>query len=187
MAKSGKRARRSDATQNRERLLAAAREVFAEQGHDAPLEDVARAASVSRTTLYRNFATREELAAAVFEENVTRIEERSAELRERQHGVIELFDFVLDMLVRNRALTQVFSVAEVDWFTQLSARTVSAFEPLLEEARRAGLVHPEVGVEQVMIAFPMAAGAMADNDAVGREAMTDIIRTMLHRALFTQA
>lgn len=35
-----------------------------------------------------------------------------------------------------------------------------------------------------MLAFPMAAGAMADNDVVPREQLNDRVRAMLHRALF---
>ncbi len=69
---------RRDGAQNRERVLEAARTVFATQGAGAALEEVARLAGVSRTTLYRHFATREHLAVAVFEENLVLIEECSA-------------------------------------------------------------------------------------------------------------
>ncbi|MFC5814682.1 helix-turn-helix domain-containing protein [Nonomuraea harbinensis] len=72
--------RRRDAVRNRGRLLAAARRVFAEHGHEVALAEIARAADVSRTTLYRTFGSREELAATVYEDNIVRIEERAAEL-----------------------------------------------------------------------------------------------------------
>ncbi|MDL4771180.1 MULTISPECIES: TetR/AcrR family transcriptional regulator [Thermomonosporaceae] len=55
------RAQRRDARRNRERLTAAAREVFAARGLDAPLEEIARRAGVSVGTLYNHFATRETL------------------------------------------------------------------------------------------------------------------------------
>jgi len=64
-------AMRADAKRNRERILAAARDVFAEQGIDAPLTDVARRAGVGIATLYRRFPAREELIDAVFVEKMS--------------------------------------------------------------------------------------------------------------------
>ena len=57
--------RRSDALRNRERVIAAAREVFAEQGIHACVPEVARRAGVGKATVYRSFATREHLVAAL--------------------------------------------------------------------------------------------------------------------------
>ncbi|HZA88966.1 MAG TPA: TetR family transcriptional regulator, partial [Solirubrobacterales bacterium] len=65
-AKAGESAARSDAQENRERLLIAAGRLLA-QSPTATLADVAAAAGVSRSTLYRHFAGREELIAAVGE------------------------------------------------------------------------------------------------------------------------
>ena len=56
---------RADARRNREQLLVAARDVFVEQGADAPLDDVARRAGVGIATLYRRFPDREALMRAV--------------------------------------------------------------------------------------------------------------------------
>lgn len=58
---------RADAERNRLRLIAAAREVFAERGLDVPIEDVARHAGVGVATLYRRFPTRADLIAGAFE------------------------------------------------------------------------------------------------------------------------
>lgn len=57
---------RSDARRNRDRLLAAARELFAERGVDVAMADIARHAGVSNGTLYNRFPTREDLIEAVF-------------------------------------------------------------------------------------------------------------------------
>lgn len=46
---------RRDARRNRDLLIAAAREAFAAQGLDAPLDDIARRAGVGNATLYRHF------------------------------------------------------------------------------------------------------------------------------------
>ena len=57
---------RSDAQRNRDRLLAAARELFAARGVDVAMADIARHAGVSNGTLYNRFPTREDLIDAVF-------------------------------------------------------------------------------------------------------------------------
>ncbi|MFK0296475.1 TetR/AcrR family transcriptional regulator [Streptomyces sp. NPDC090442] len=57
---------RSDARRNRERILVAARAVFAEHGIDAPMATVARRAGVGVATLYRRFPTRDALVRAAF-------------------------------------------------------------------------------------------------------------------------
>lgn len=62
----GVRKVRRDAERNRKLLLEAARELFAEQGLDASLDEIARRAGVGNATLYRRFPTRESLYAAVF-------------------------------------------------------------------------------------------------------------------------
>jgi len=58
---------RADAARNRERIVAAAQEVFAEWGLNAALEKIARRAGVGIATLYRRFPTRANLIAASFE------------------------------------------------------------------------------------------------------------------------
>jgi AcrR family transcriptional regulator len=61
---------RKDAVHNRERLLEAARRLFADRGLDVPLDEIARAADVSVGTLYNRFPTRDDLVRAVFEDRV---------------------------------------------------------------------------------------------------------------------
>jgi AcrR family transcriptional regulator len=63
---------RRDAERNRRQIVTAAREVFAAQGLDAPLEDVARRAGVGIATLYRRFPTRQALIEEIFS---TRLEQ----------------------------------------------------------------------------------------------------------------
>ena len=56
---------RADARRNREKVLTAARAVFAEHGRDAQMDDVARRASVGVGTVYRHFPTKEALIEAL--------------------------------------------------------------------------------------------------------------------------
>ncbi|MFC4561692.1 TetR/AcrR family transcriptional regulator [Nocardiopsis mangrovi] len=59
---------RADARRNRERILGAARVVFADRGIDAPMATIARRAGVGTATLYRRFPTREALIVEAFAE-----------------------------------------------------------------------------------------------------------------------
>lgn len=58
---------RSDALANRRRLIAAARDLFAERGPAVEMKEIAEAAGVGIGTIYRNFATKEDLLAAIVE------------------------------------------------------------------------------------------------------------------------
>ena len=66
----GARGLRADAARNRAAILAVARDVFAEQGLEAPLEVIAARAGVGIATLYRRFPTREKLVAAALVEKI---------------------------------------------------------------------------------------------------------------------
>lgn len=64
-AEAGERRLRADAQRNLERILVAARDVFLEQGFDAPFDEIARRAEVGIATLYRRFPDRQALARGV--------------------------------------------------------------------------------------------------------------------------
>ncbi|MCX4765982.1 MULTISPECIES: TetR/AcrR family transcriptional regulator [Streptomyces] len=61
---------RSDAERNRERIIAAARTVFARDGLNASMASVAREAGVGIATMFRRFPTKEELVDAVFSDRM---------------------------------------------------------------------------------------------------------------------
>src|ERR1700757_4629678 len=69
----GRPALRRDAELNRRRILAAAHEVFRERGMAATLHDVAAYAGVGVGTVYRRFASKEELVDALFDDMVATI------------------------------------------------------------------------------------------------------------------
>ncbi|MEV7513959.1 helix-turn-helix domain-containing protein [Streptomyces diastaticus] len=66
------------AARNRAALVAAAREVYAEVGLDAPMAEIARRAGVGQGSLYRHFPDRSAIAATVLEENVRQVERAAA-------------------------------------------------------------------------------------------------------------
>jgi AcrR family transcriptional regulator len=66
---------RADAQRNYDRIVAAAREVFREQGYDASLDEVAKRAGVGPGTLYRHFPKRENLIDAMLQVWVEKVTE----------------------------------------------------------------------------------------------------------------
>jgi AcrR family transcriptional regulator len=64
---------RTDALQNRERILEVAKEAFTRSGADASLDDIAREAGVGPGTLYRHFPTRDALIEAVYRTEVEKL------------------------------------------------------------------------------------------------------------------
>lgn len=63
-------ARRADATRNRQRILDAARQAFADGGVQTSMAEVARRSGVGQATLYRNFPTRQELLEAILADEI---------------------------------------------------------------------------------------------------------------------
>jgi len=91
---------RSDGLANRERLLAAAREVFAERGLEATLDDVARHAGLGVGTAYRHFPNKQALAHGLFDDRFAEfIAIADASLGEPDAGAA--FAAVITYLVRD--------------------------------------------------------------------------------------
>jgi AcrR family transcriptional regulator len=76
---------RADAQRNLVRVLDAAREVFAEQGIDAPVTDIAERAGVGVGTIFRRFPTKDDLLVAV-------VEQRTVQLIEIADAALESSD-----------------------------------------------------------------------------------------------
>src|SRR6202030_3461643 len=76
------RKQRSDAQQNRQRILVAAKEAFARSGANASLDDIAKQAGVGPGTLYRHFPSREDLLKAVYQAAAEKLATAAAEFAE---------------------------------------------------------------------------------------------------------
>ena len=71
MAEGEGRPLRADAARNREKVLRAAREAFAESGYGVPLDEIAARAGVGPGTVYRHFPAKEALFEAVVTARIT--------------------------------------------------------------------------------------------------------------------
>lgn len=100
---------RSDAARNRQRIVEAARVLFAERGIDVPLSTVARRAGVGVATLFRRFPDREALVAEVFAEQITRCEgvlDEAVADPDPWHGFCRLLGFVCRTQIEDRGFTE---------------------------------------------------------------------------------
>ena len=142
---------RADARRNRDLLLAAAKEVFAERGADAPLDDVARRAGVGNATMYRHFPTREELIVAVYSDEVTELcgrgEALLAEERPDDALFVWLEAFTAHVETKRElalALTDDRTGRRSELFGRWHDAMRATAEALLDRARRDGTVRPDV-------------------------------------------
>src|SRR4051795_4372236 len=94
------RPKRADARRNYEKLLAAAREAFAERDTEASLDEIARRAGVGIGTLYRHFPTREALLGAIIGEGVRRLGARAADLSATREPGEALEEWLTDVARR---------------------------------------------------------------------------------------
>lgn len=143
---------RSDAQRNRERILAAAEEVFLERGANATLDDVARRAGVGIGTLYRRFPTREELLAATYS---ARFVAFAASSREADTGLdpLRALRRYLEQLVEH---TNVYRGLATSLGTVLQAGTPGCIATsaeghrLLTNGQAAGVVRADIGFEDIV-------------------------------------
>jgi AcrR family transcriptional regulator len=75
---------RADARRNREAVITAAKELFADRGLDVQIPDVAKRANVGVGTVYRHFATKDELIAALVAERFERLAQKARETLEQE-------------------------------------------------------------------------------------------------------
>jgi AcrR family transcriptional regulator len=150
---------RADAARNHAAILAAARVALEADGPDVSLDEVARRAGVAPSTLYRRFAGREELVAAVLEDYVAESVEpllaRAAEVADPWEAIAGLLEGLVDDVARHRALLAAASATGA--FTpDLAARTLGPLGELLRRAQAAGVVRADLEPEDLPTVVHMA-------------------------------
>ena len=135
---------RADARRNRAALLAAAREVFAEQGLDASLDEIARRAGVGNATLYRRFPSRRHLVAEVFANHMTaavHLAEQALDHPDPWVAFVGYLTRVCELQATDRGLAQLLVTSAFDDDERLAALRSAAQRravDVLTRAQRAG-------------------------------------------------
>jgi AcrR family transcriptional regulator len=139
---------RADAQRNLVRVLDAAREVFAEQGIDAPVHDIAERAGVGVGTIFRRFPTKDDLLVAV-------VEQRTVQLIEAADAALESSDPGAG-LRRFMETATAMQISDVCWceagseifgregIRELTDVLVGKMGQLLTQAQTAGQVRSDV-------------------------------------------
>src|SRR5689334_20514075 len=149
------RPKRADALRNYEKVLAAAREAFAEGGESTALEEIARRAGVGIGTLYRHFPSRQALLEALYVDEVEEVCRSAAELEEVDpwEALSRWFERFIGYIATKQALaSELLNYVERDAevFKTSRAALYQAGGPLLTRAQDAGVVRPDVEIGDVI-------------------------------------
>jgi AcrR family transcriptional regulator len=165
---------RADAQRNVQKLLDAAREAFAAEGPNAPLDDIARAAGVGAGTLYRHFPTRLALLEAVYRDNVERLcadGDRLAATEPPADALVDWLRAFVGIVSQKRGLAAALSDEGHgrQLFADCHAMINATGTQLLDNAKAAGAVRDDVAINDVLKmvgAFAAAGEASPEGSAL---------------------
>ncbi|MEV6772428.1 TetR/AcrR family transcriptional regulator [Nocardia sp. NPDC051030] len=143
------RSKRTDAVRNQQTLLAAAAEVFATSGVDAPIREIATKAGVGLGTIYRHFPTRADLVVAVYRHQVETCAEAGPTLLAAADSPLaalrQWVDLFIDFLVTKHGLANTLQ-SDTSGFDALHTYFIDRLIPvcaqLLDAATESGEITP---------------------------------------------
>jgi AcrR family transcriptional regulator len=156
---------RADAARNRAVIVAVARDVFAEQGLEAPLEAIAARAGVGIATLYRRFPTREKLVAAALVDKVAEYAEAAGQAlaaADPWAGFAGFVQRICELQAGDRGLSDLLSMTlpadeQVERLRRTANDRVAA---LIERARAAGVLRQDFACEDLLLLLIATAAVM---------------------------
>jgi AcrR family transcriptional regulator len=165
-AVSAERALRADARRNREAVIAAARKLFRDQGLEAQMPDVAKAAKVGVGTVYRHFPTKDELVAALVADHFERLADKMREGLDADdpwESFCEFIRFTATIQAEDRGLCEVMkSRPEIMDAAAYEAGLPELADEMVNRAQRSGALRDDLTWEDI----PMIAcgfGPIAQN------------------------
>lgn len=161
---------RADAEDNRERILAAARRLFATEGLTVPMRDIARAAGVGPATLYRRFPTKQALATAAFAEQVKacqQIVEAGLAAADPWQGFCEVIERICELHVHNRGFTDAFLATYPEAVDSAGSRelTLKSVATLARRAKARGKLRRDFELGDLVIMLTAHRGLHASTPA----------------------
>jgi AcrR family transcriptional regulator len=158
---------RADARRNRERLLAAAAELFAAVKGEVTLSAVAAKAGVGIGTLYRHFPTREALVEAVYRNEIDRLCEAAETLLRQlppEAALADWMDRYAAMVAAKRGMAEALTrVRDSDTgdLARAKARIAQALTLLLDAGAKAGAIRADADADDVLLAAAASIWAIA--------------------------
>jgi AcrR family transcriptional regulator len=162
--------RRSDARDNRELILAAARAVFAAEGLTVPMREIARRAGVGPATLYRHFPTKEMLVTEALTVQMRAchaiIDEGLAD-PDPWHGFCLVVEKVCALHARDRGFTAAFMSAYPDAVDFAADReyALSSIAGLARRAKEAGRLRADFVLDDLILMLMANGGIRASSPA----------------------
>ncbi|MFZ1997453.1 MAG: helix-turn-helix domain-containing protein [Solirubrobacteraceae bacterium] len=149
------RPKRADARRNYDKVIAAAREAFAEGGTSTSLEEIARRAAVGIGTLYRNFPNRQALLEAVYVGELEDLCRAAGELDDAEpwDALVRWLRRFVGYMATKQALAQElldYMDRDAPLFKGCRAMMYEAGGPLLQRAQDAGAVRPDTELSEVI-------------------------------------
>ena len=153
---------RADAERNRRRILEAARQVFAERGLGASLDQIAEHAGLGVGTVYRRFPDKDVLIDELFEEELDRfvsVAERCAEMDDAWTGLTTFIAEGSVLQGRNFGLRQLIggNAGNRELVLRPRARLQPLIAGMIERAKESGKLRHDFEVLDVPIAENMLA------------------------------
>lgn len=156
------------AAENRAAIIAAAGEIFSEQGLNAPLNAIARRAGVGQGSLYRHFPTRASLALAAFDDGLAEIEVLVA----AGGTLAEVLAMVTEQAMASVAFLEILvPLAHEPNASSLETRIRAIVESTIDAGVRAGTVPVDYTTEDALLAIRMVAGALGGSTEHERQAL----------------
>ncbi|GAB3933419.1 TetR/AcrR family transcriptional regulator [Micromonospora vulcania] len=142
--------RRLDARRNQERVIAAARELFTEQGLQVTVPQVAERAGVGRATVYRSYPSKEDLIVAVTREQFQELERRIRAALDGTDAYQELCAYVPDLFER-LAHDRVLADAFFDGTLVAASRLLDLIGRLVAAAKASGRIRSDASELDVRV------------------------------------
>ncbi|WP_454787974.1 TetR/AcrR family transcriptional regulator [Mycolicibacterium lutetiense] len=142
---------RTDAARNADRILRAAREVFAELGPDAQIDTIAGRAGVGERTLYRRFPTKADLLRAALDqsidENLSPAIEKALTRKDPLRGLTELIEAATALGAAEHNILA--AARRADALANIADRLEAAMQELTNRAQQDGLVRGDLVAEDL--------------------------------------
>jgi AcrR family transcriptional regulator len=159
---------RSDARDNRARILAVARAAFAVDGLDVPIREIARRAEVGVATVYRHFQTKEALLTEAFAEQLascSAIVTEGLAAADPWRGFCLVLEKLMEMHALDRGFARAFTsqLPEAVDFAADRDRTLRLLLALVRRAKEAGALRGDFVLEDISLALMANEGIRAES------------------------
>ncbi len=138
---------RADAVRNRDRLLAAAEAVMAERGPDVSVADIATRAGVAKGTMFRHFATKEDLVAAIVVKHMIVLADHARRLLDApdpETALVDFLTFAADQRQQRDLAYLISNGGSTEEATRVRGEAHDAVVALVDRAREHGLIRSDI-------------------------------------------